>query len=197
MGSTSKGNARTGRPFALTPQVFKALAEATTNGLPRKAAAQCAGVGASTLMSYLRQGRDQRTRLPPSVFAKWMAGDHTLTLPQRQQALAELRHALEKARGAAIKRNVEIIQRAALGSQVVERRTLHHQDGTSEVVEKFAAAQWTAAAWWLERCESQDFGRKDKTETTVKAASGERGAAILIVDGPAKVNPPVDESAPD
>lgn len=196
MSSNQKGKVRGGRPFSLTPQVFKALVEATTNGLPRKAAAQCAGIGASTLMSYLRQGRDQRTRLPSAVFTKWMAGNHTLTLPQRQQALAELWHCLEKARGVAVKRNVEVIQRAAVGGQVIEKRTIHHKDGTSEVVEKFAPGQWCAAAWFLERTESKDFGRKDKTETTVKTEKGQRGAAVLIVEGPSKVEPPMDETDP-
>lgn len=46
-----------GRPTACTPERIERVLEATRKGLPRRVAAQCAGVTATTLYEWLARGR--------------------------------------------------------------------------------------------------------------------------------------------
>jgi transposase len=80
----------TGRPTALNPDVQRCICEAITAGNTRHDAAEYAGVGESTIRSWLAKGRRQRR----GKFRAFLA-------------------AIKKAEADAVVRNVAIIQKAA------------------------------------------------------------------------------------
>ena len=71
--------------------------------------------------------------------------------------------------------DLAIIRQAMLGGQVLERVTRTKRDGTEEVVEKFARADWTAAAWHAERKHAERWGKKESE----KIAALAREIAVL------------------
>src|SRR5262245_25423644 len=83
----------TGRPSALTPELQQRLCDAISAGNTRHDAAEYAGIGESTLRTWLAQGRRRRS-------AKFRA----------------LLQAVKKAEAHAVVRNVTMIQKAAATS---------------------------------------------------------------------------------
>ena len=79
------------------------------------------------------------------------------------------------------KRKVRI-DRVAKGGQVLERRVVEH-GGMTETVEMFAAPDWRADAWSLERADRQAFGRatdrKDDATLHIRVA---QQVVVTIVD---------------
>jgi hypothetical protein len=71
---------------------------------------------------------------------------------------------LKKAEAGAIIRNVTIIQKAALGGEVLKRTTVTKPDGTVVVTEKMSAPQWQAAAFWLERRYPEEWSKRMRLE---------------------------------
>ena len=80
----------TGRPTKLTPELQRRICEAIAAGNTRHDAAEYAGVGESTVRSWLAQGR-----------------------PQRRGKFRAFLAAVKKAEADAVVRNVAIIQKAA------------------------------------------------------------------------------------
>lgn len=56
---------------------------------------------------------------------------------------------------------VASIKKTWAGQVVLERRTTTNPDGSQTVIEKFAKPEWTAAAWYLERTDPDNFGRRE------------------------------------
>jgi hypothetical protein len=138
------------RPIKLTPETQERVLKAIRAGNTREATAEYAGIGRSTLYRWIELGERRKK------------GIHR-----------EFWDALKKAESECEIRNVGIIQLACQGGEVIERKTIRKQDGATEVVEKYTRADWTAAAWWLERRRPGAWGRKDRHEIT-----GQDGGAI-------------------
>jgi hypothetical protein len=129
----------------LTPELQERVLQAIRAGNTREATANYAGIGRTTLFRWLEQGEASTS------------GQYR-----------DFWNAVKKAEADCEVRNVGIIQMACQGGQVLERKTVTKADGAVEVSEKYSRAEWTAAAWWLERRRPDDWGRKDRHEITGK-----------------------------
>jgi transposase len=122
-------------------RVRERLIEAVRNGCSRTAAAAAAGLDRHTLYGWLRQGRED----PDSPFG-------------------ELNRALEAAEAEFEATQIKVIAKAAQGGELIKR--VVHKDGTVE--ETYARAEWTAAAWLLERKWPERYGMKSRPEIEVR-----------------------------
>lgn len=155
-----------GRPSKLNPTATKAILKAVAKGLPRKTAAQLAGITDRTLYLWSQAGRKAKSGPYFRFF-----------------------QALKKADAKAIEFHVGIIHKAAGERDEVIVKRITFPDGTvkEETITK-RVFEWTAAAWWLERRHWKLFGRKDASKseppTAPTGSPGEQGATIYL---PAKV----------
>ncbi|HLN31693.1 MAG TPA: hypothetical protein VK395_28390 [Gemmataceae bacterium] len=141
-----------GRRTKLTPQLLAEITKRIAAGNDPAVAAQSAGIANSTFYRWLARGRRAR----------------------RGQFRA-FYEAIRKAESDAEVQDLAIIRQAMLGGQVLERVTRTKRDGTKEVVEKFARADWTAAAWHAERKHAERWGKKESE----KIAALAREIAVL------------------
>jgi hypothetical protein len=129
-----------GRPTKLTPEVRIKILQLIRGRVPWMAAVKSAGLDYSTFCKWRQRGKD--------------AG---------RGAYFEFVGDLKKAEAEGVIRNLTIIQKSAMGGEVLERTTVTRPDGSVVTTEKIAAPQWTAAAWWLARRYPEEWGRKDRT----------------------------------
>lgn len=85
---------------------------------------------------------------------------------------------------------VSYIKKAWLGDIVVERKTITREDGSTEVFEKFAQPQWTAAAWFLERKDNKNWGRR---ETIKHQGDPEEPVVVKVVSSELASTPWLDK----
>ena len=140
--------AKTGRLPKLTPEVAKIIVDNVTAGVPQKYAAERAGVTERTLMRWLAAGRKARSG-----------------------PLLSLLSALKKGEADCIARNVANIQRAASGVEEVTVKETITTDANGQTITKREtttkrAADWCAAAWYLERTCTTEYGRPHKPDST-------------------------------
>jgi hypothetical protein len=127
-----------GRVAKLTPETQKIILDGVAVGITRIFAAKRASVDDSTVRRWMIRGQREKSGIYRTFFT-----------------------ALKKAEADAVARNVAIIQQAAKGGQVTERTTTttrkRNGDTVTTISERFATSQWTAAAWWLERTQPDEF----------------------------------------
>lgn len=153
-----------GQPRALTETTYKRIVDAMRSGAFLHHAADYAGVSTTAVEKWQRRGRAERDRLErdgwdsdelmdavedleAAVTVAAQAGNDvehltaqvaeiTAVVDPLELVYVRFVRAIQRARGAAVVRNVTVIQNAATDS-------------------------WQAAAWYLERTQSRDFGRRD------------------------------------
>ncbi len=138
----AKEKRKTGRTPKLTPEIQKLIVDAVAACAPRDVAAKRAGIGQSTLRSWIARGRKERK----GEFLAFLA-------------------AVKKAEAEAILTRIARIAKAGQGGQVVEKSTktvtVVTKDGkqttTTVTTEKHAPPQWVADAWMLERRYPDEF----------------------------------------
>jgi hypothetical protein len=135
-----------GRPTKLTAQIQAEIVKRIAVGNHADVAAVAAGVSRSTFYSWQKLGRKRKT------------GRH------REFVLA-----ITRAESEAEVQAIAIVRQAMKGGQVVERHTRTKRDGSVEITEKLARAEWTAARWFAERRHAERWGRKE-TEEIAKLA---------------------------
>jgi hypothetical protein len=125
-------------PDKLTPEVQKVIVDAVAGGVPRKYAAARAGVTPRAVELWVARGAKEKKGPYASFFS-----------------------AMKKAEADRLAASVARIGRAAAGGQVIERTTTTttRADGssTTKTVEKVSRGEWTADAWFLERCHPDEF----------------------------------------
>lgn len=150
----------TGAPTALTPDVQARAVEALNAGNTIQGACEYAGISTSAYQAWLTRADTETARRDTHTDTPDPNPDHR----DREEGFVAFAAAVRKARADAKLRNVALIQRAAQGGAVLERRTVTHPDGRVEVTEKLARPEWTAAAWTLERTYTDEFGRRNRVE---------------------------------
>jgi len=145
-----------GRPTKFTPENTTRILNALRGGTPIIHAAQAAGVDYST-------------------FCRWrQRGERVGHGPYR-----DFRDEVKKAEADSIIRNITIVQKAALGGEVVTRTTTTKPDGTVIVTERKSSPAWQAAAWWLERKYPNDWSRRERLEHTPSEKPLMNGTIII------------------
>lgn len=131
---------KTGRRSLLTPEMEERILTAVRAGNYLDDAARYAGITDRTIFNWMKRGRDALDAA---------GGDDDLVDPDEQMYVRFFR-SVERARSAAVVRNLSIIQRAA-------------------------EVNWQAAAWYLERTNPRKWGRRDTLEVT-----GEDGGPVQV-----------------
>ena len=120
-----------------TPERVDRLLTAIRAGNTRRAASAYAGIDQDTLLNWIHRH---------SEFSEQM---------QKAEADAEIMMA-------------GVIRKAAVGGEVVKETvvTTRSADGTTttETKREVARPEWTAAAWFLERRNPNEWGRKDRVD---------------------------------
>lgn len=154
-----KAIAMAGRPTKFTPENTTRILNALRGGTPIIHAAQAAAVDYST-------------------FCRWrQRGERVGHGPYR-----EFCNDVKRAEADSIIRNVTIVQKAAIGGEVISRTTTTKPDGTVVVRERMSIPVWQAAAWWLERKYPDEWSRKERVEHTAPQGSPIGGNFILVED---------------
>ena len=131
---------KSGRLPKLTEEVAKVLVDNVTAGVPRKHAAQRAGVTDRTVQRWLAAARKAKSG-----------------------PLVSLLSSLKKAESDCIARNVAIVQRAASEREEVTTKETRYPDGTVKTEKTVRKViDWCAAAWYLERTCPEDFSLNRK-----------------------------------
>jgi hypothetical protein len=95
-----------------------------------------------------------------ATFYRWLQLGEQAKAPRYRKFLEEVRRAQQDA----VIRNVTIVQKAAMGGEVLERTRITHPDGRVVETEKKSAPNVQAAEWWLERKFPNDWGRRDRID---------------------------------
>jgi transposase len=135
-------------------------------GVPRKQAAERAGISESCLYKWLAKGRQGG---------------------KKNAAYLQLLQDIKKAEAESLAASVARIRKAGQGGAVIERTTTSTTNAkgvtTTKTIEKVQAAAWQADAWFLERRFPKEFARKDRTTTTIKGGEllGANAGPLVIV----------------
>ena len=124
------------RGTILTPEVKTRIANILKGGGTEASAYTAAGVSSSTYYRWLQTGKQSR-----------------------RGRFRELWEEIKRAKQDAVIRNTTIVQKAAMGGEILERTLITKPDGTVVVTERMSAPVWQAAAWWLERKYPGDWSR--------------------------------------
>ncbi len=152
-------------PDKLTPDVQKVIIDSIAGGVPQRAAAERALVSKSVLEKWIARGKaDEKAKKAGPYLAFFTA--------------------LKKARADRLAASVARIGTAAEGGAVIERTTTTITIGdktTTKVVERLSQGQWTADAWFLERCHPDEFAGNRREVKELR----EQLAAVLkaVTDG--------------
>lgn len=170
------GKNRTGRRGLLTDEVHKRLVEAIGNGIPIEAATAYAGIHYRTFFLWMSKARDALEAYAPEPDTPDIE-DIMQTVPNESKRYVQLLHDVNRARAEATARNVLLIEKAAVGGYVIEENTRTHPDGTTERTIRRQPPDWRAAAFWLERQNLKEFGKRNYTEI-----SGPGGGPVQITN---------------
>lgn len=138
---------KTGRPTRCTPEVTTRVADGIRAGLFFEQACLLAGIPPANGYEWIRRGKGIHTERP--------------TAPPFEQ----FAQAVERARADRERDALRMIEVAAKGGFVVERRS-EERAGTTVETEKYAPPDWRAAAWWLERALPDRWKTANRTELT-------------------------------
>lgn len=131
-----KKKKKVGRPSKFLPDVKEKIISALKSGANFRLAAEYAGIVQDTLIEWRKAGNS----------------------PARNR-FSEFAEQVKNARAIAQTRNINIINKAAVGGALLNRRTTRKRDGSEVTEETFSRGEWQAAAWWLERSFPEEWGR--------------------------------------
>lgn len=170
------GKNRAGRRGLLTPEVHKRLVDAIGNGIPVESAAAYAGIHHGTFYLWMRKAEAALQAYAPDPDTPDI-DDIVANMPELEQRYVLLLNDVKRARSEATSRNVLLIQKAAAGGYVIEETERKLPDGTTERTIRRQPPDWRAAAFWLERQNLKEFGKRNWTEVT-----GAGGGPIQIAN---------------
>jgi hypothetical protein len=130
-----------GRPSKLTPAIRRRICRLIRVGSYAEVAAAAVGISKTTFYAWMKRGRRQR------------AGQ-----------FREFLNAVRRASAQDEVSDLAIIHKARDGGQLIEERTITRRDGSTEVIKKWTAPQWNAAAWKRERKTARRWARFERTE---------------------------------
>ena len=153
------------RPSKFTPEVRQKIVNAVRGGNGRETSARLAGISEATLYNWLQRGRQEK-----------------------RGQFKDFNEAVQKAEAEAEVEAVLLIRQAAIGGQVVSRKTTSRTTGAGETVtrvdETYSRPEWQAAAWLLERKYPGRWGKRDRLQVEhVLREQAERLAKEEGLDG--------------
>lgn len=152
------------RPTDCTEEMTKEIAGGIIAGLSNRDACLAAGVTETTFYNWMKWGQAEDDRVNGSGRRK---------VHKRKASFVEFFKTIKKAKAQRKRTLLARIQQAARGGEeyTETRRTLrrHAETGQLQVIEETTAvktrhAEWTAAAWLLERIHPDEFGRRTRVD---------------------------------
>lgn len=138
----NRNGKKVGRPSSCTPRNIRRICAKVAKGVPLNYACKRFGIDPGTAARWLLRSREPNASREFVVFSQMY----------------------ERAKAAAVEKRIACIDRIAEGGNVISRTTSVTKDGKTTTAEKFQQPQWMAAAWWLERVHSEQFGKSTKVE---------------------------------
>lgn len=126
----------------LTEELITEICLYLRDGVPKKTVAKAVGISYHTLSRWIRIGT-----------GKEVASDVDMTLCKL------LVQKLEQTEALAEIDLIRMMKKAAEGGVVLSERELKGKDGAI-IERKYSAPSWQAGAWYLERRNTEDWGRK-------------------------------------
>jgi len=149
---------RIGRPTVLTPDTEKRILTALKTGAPLTAACAAAGITYATLNLWQHRAANAQD-----------LKDNGQPIPERELPFLVFIEKANRARAEGLERRLRKVEEIAEGGFVTKRteRTYQSKSGpVTEVEESYAAPDWKALAWVLERSHREFFGREQRVELT-------------------------------
>ncbi len=158
----AKKKSKAGRLPKLTEEVAKVLVDNVTAGVPRRYAAERAGVTDRCVRMWVARGKREKSGL----FFSFVS-------------------ALKKAQADCIARNVANVQRAASEREEVTTKETRYPDGTVKTEKTVRKViDWCAAAWYLERTCPQDFSlNRKEIQELIKTAADQAARVKDLEEG--------------
>lgn len=141
-------NGKEGRPPKLTPTVQDKICALIAKGNYIRTACLVAGITQRTYERWIERGE------------AGASGD---------QLYVTFVEEIKKAEAEAEALRVSRIELAGQGGALLTRTTRTMRNGCEEVHETYQAPQWQADAWFLERKNAAEWGRRDKVQAEVTA----------------------------
>lgn len=150
VGSNRRPTMPAGRPTKLTPEIQDAIVKQLANGSYLETACASVGISRVSMLNWLRRG----ARSKKGIYREFLS-------------------AVRAAQADAESRDVDVIDRAAKGYDVVRTKEVIGPDGEtiSATTERSREFSWQAAAWRLERKYPKRWGRRQQLEHTGKNGS--------------------------
>lgn len=146
-----------GRKPTLTKQIVKDLISILEAGNYQRTAYEAIGVPERTYFSWIEQGEKAEVKL-----------EEGKKLTANEETFMQFSRAIKKAVQAARQRNLQVVQDATEGGQVISEQEFYDKKGN--VTSKktvYSVPSWQAAAWYLERTSPAEFGQRVKQEIEV------------------------------
>jgi hypothetical protein len=175
-----------GRPTRCTAELTEQIADIVRAGDYLTTACALTGTVYVTAQSWLERGATETERRAAGLTAA-QRREHDLPSAASQQPYVDFLGAITRARAEAESRHVRNVERIAMGGQVTELREEVAPDGTKVTTKKVSIGDWRASMAYLERVNTQRWGRRQTVEVTgadggpvqVDATAGARLAARL------------------
>jgi len=155
MAKKTKKTKSRGRRSLLTKERQDKIVQGLESGNTYKTSAALAGISESGFWKWMERGEAELARVDE---------DGRRSVKEKERPYVEFVEAIRKARAQAECFHVSRVQLAASGiPDKTEVSTVEHPDGRVEkvtVITKGQAPSWQASAWWLERTNPKEFGRK-------------------------------------
>jgi len=160
-----------GRPSLLTPAKHSAIVAGFASGMTQRTIAGAAGIGRTTLVTWLRLGELEEMKLRTRGFDPDAVPLDSELVPADTRSYRELYRAVEAARDDVINETLATVTMAATGQAEKITRTTMFKEGVEvgEQVKVEGGRDVKAAMWLLERLDRQRFGRVIQSEEELAA----------------------------
>ncbi len=177
---------RTGRRPLLTPEIEQCFLANVRNGAPLNRSALAAGVSDRTVMRWIARGEVEEQRHAEEIAAREdpdhpQHGQPIDTDPVEEPFRAFCQRTAH-ARAEAMMKALTYVDTAARGGFVTKEKTktwYENGEQVSETETTYAAPEWRAATWLLERSFHSDFGKDATLDVTL---TGPDGGPVLVED---------------
>lgn len=131
----------------LTPELIDEICSYVKDGVPNKLVAKAIGVKYSTFLKWIRIGTGREIVKEANIT------DYKLFVKKLEQAEAQAKIAY-----------IRLMKKAAEGGIILSEKETHTKNGQLVVDKKYSSPSWMAAAWFLERRESENFAKRNITD---------------------------------
>lgn len=131
----------------ISPELIDQICEYIREGVPKKLVAQAVGISYATFLKWIRIGEGRESLkvgdiTEYKIFVKKLG---------QAEALAKIDY-------------IRLMKKAAEGGIVLSEKETTSKTGEKQIDKKYSSPSWMASAWYLERRDTEHFGKKHLLE---------------------------------